>query len=212
MKTAVNSVIWTTLVLLAFCLSLVQGATALQYDRPATSAGELWRLFTCHWTHWSGNHLLWSAGTFALLAIACFRIAPRRGLACVVASAVSVGLAVSVGTGLAQYRGLSGIDSALFAMLATICVMENLAARDLPRAAAFAALLLALAGKLAYECVTGRALFVHEGASNIHPVPIAHAAGAATGVLLALVTHKRPFSRAASLIRKMHCQPPLARG
>jgi rhomboid family GlyGly-CTERM serine protease len=212
MKTSVTTVTCAILALVAFVIPLVASAPALQYDRAATSAGEFWRLFTCHWTHWSADHLLWSAGTFALLAIACLRIAAGRGFLCVAASALTVGLAVSVGTNLSQYRGLSGIDSALFAMLATICVMENLAARDRPRVAAFAALLFALGGKLAYECSTGRALFVHEDGSNIHPVPIAHAAGAVTGVLLALVRHRRPFSMPAGLIRKMHCQPPPARG
>ena len=92
MKIATHTATWTILVLLAFGIPFLPAATAsLEYDRAATSAGQLWRLVTCHWTHWSTHHLFWSGGAFAALAIACHRVAPRRGLACVAASAPVVG-------------------------------------------------------------------------------------------------------------------------
>jgi peptidoglycan/LPS O-acetylase OafA/YrhL len=132
-----------------------------------------------------------------VLAFACRRLPPRRGLACVVLSAIVVGLAILCGTRLDQYRGLSGIDSALFAMVATSCLIDSRAAGERGRTAGFAVLLLALAGKLAYECLTGQALFVNADATGIPPVPLAHAAGAATGVLMAVIRPCRPSHRSS---------------
>ena len=43
-------------------------AGRLQYERPALAAGELWRLLTCHFTHWSAEHLAWDALVFLAYA------------------------------------------------------------------------------------------------------------------------------------------------
>jgi len=217
MNAALRLLPWATLIVLALLSQLVPAVSgALEYDRAAVSAGQLWRLIACHWTHWSADHLFWSGGTFAALTFVSRRTAPRLGLACVACSAVIVGVAVSSVTQLARYRGLSGIDCALFALLATLFLFENLAAGAMRRAAGFGALLLALATKLAYECHTGAALFVHEHAGGISPVPLAHVAGALTGLVIAAAARFAPASSAiprnARLIRKYDCQPPLARG
>ena len=42
---------------------LPSAATGLQYDRAALAAGQGWRIFTCHWTHFSLDHLLWDLAT-----------------------------------------------------------------------------------------------------------------------------------------------------
>jgi rhomboid family GlyGly-CTERM serine protease len=184
--------IWTTLLILALTSNFLPSLThTLEYDRPASSAGQPWRLLTCHFTHWSPDHLFWSAGTFAALSFVAYRTAPRLGLACVAASALTVGLTISCGTQLTHYRGLSGIDSALFALLATLFLFDNLAARQMPRALASAALLLALAAKLAYECLTHSALFVRPDPAGVTPVPLAHAAGALTGLVIGTFARDR---------------------
>jgi hypothetical protein len=46
-------------------------STVLQFDRAALASGQVWRILTCHWTHWSADHLLWDAVAFAVLAWAC---------------------------------------------------------------------------------------------------------------------------------------------
>ncbi|MFH1528704.1 MAG: rhombosortase [Bacteroidota bacterium] len=87
----------------------------LQYDRAAIASGELWRLVTCHWTHWSVDHLLWDAVVFGFLAVLCERDGRLRLVACllVAATLIPIGLWWSHPQML-TYRGLSGIDSALF--------------------------------------------------------------------------------------------------
>src|SRR4051794_13049563 len=103
---------WILLALLAVAAQGFPEATsALQFDRAGVWAGQPWRLLTCHWTHWSGDHLLWSGGAFVVLGLASLRVAPGWGLACVGVAAVVVGGVVWLGTDLSRYRGLSGIDS-----------------------------------------------------------------------------------------------------
>jgi rhomboid family GlyGly-CTERM serine protease len=208
MRTILQLLPWVTLLALALASIFSPALTAaLEYDR--SSADQPWRLLTCHFTHWSPDHLLWSAGTFAALSFVAYRTAPRLGLACVTTAALTVTLTISCGTHLTHYRGLSGIDSALFALLATLFLFDNLAARQTPRALASAALLLALAAKLAYECLTHSALFVRPDPAGVTPVPLAHAAGAVTGLVLAAGAQRAP---GANLIRNNDCQPPPARG
>jgi rhomboid family GlyGly-CTERM serine protease len=149
----------------------------LEYDRGAVAGGELWRLVTGHLTHLSGEHLLWDALTFAVLAAACERRGRWRLAATLAVSAMAIPAALFVlEPGLAVYRGLSGLDMALAGLLA---------ATELRRGSRWAmAALLALGAKLAYELATGAVLFVAlEGAEA---VPLAHAVGAGAGVCVGL--------------------------
>src|SRR5690606_26707972 len=67
---------------------------ALQLDRTAVIAGEWWRLFTGHLTHWNGDHLLWDAVTFLALSVVCARHSSRQTLACLALAAPVISLAV----------------------------------------------------------------------------------------------------------------------
>jgi rhomboid family GlyGly-CTERM serine protease len=169
--------------LLPFAFPSIDGW--LQYDRPSIGAGEVWRLVTGHWTHWSADHLFWSGGAFLLLVGLC-RGSARRVLACVMLSAVAVGAAVWAGTDLQFYRGLSGIDSALFMMVAVDLMREKAREGELARLGVALALVAGFVAKLAYEWLTGGAVFVDALASGMTPVPLAHAVGAAVGVVMAL--------------------------
>ena len=164
----------------------------LQYDRAALAAGEVWRLVTCHWTHWSPDHLAWDAATFALLGWACARRSVRQYIATVCVSAMLIPLAVwQTHPDMVTYRGLSGIDSALLALLA-VGVLRDEAGPGGRRAVAWAcaAVLLGFAAKLAYELASGATLFVDAAAAGFVPVPLAHASGALVGAAVALVPIK----------------------
>jgi rhomboid family GlyGly-CTERM serine protease len=161
-------------------------SAALQYDRSAVAAGQFWRLLTCHWPHWSADHLLWSGGTFAVLVLVCRRLYPRQLLPCVLLSAPLVTGAVMFGTDLQTYRGLSGIDTALFTLLAIQILRENLADHRRVPAAAAGVLLLTLTAKIIYESITRGTLFVSADPSIMTPVPLAHFAGAVAGAIIAL--------------------------
>ncbi|MBI4602786.1 MAG: rhombosortase [Planctomycetes bacterium] len=184
-----------TLTLLAIATAALVSprlAEGLQLDRGAVASGEAWRLLTGHLTHWSPEHFLWDAGAFAVLGLLCERRGRRRYAACLGLSAAAIGLGFLLACPeLPAYRGLSGVDSALFALAAADLLGD--ARREGRRilAAAAAACLVALALKLAGELATGATPFVDAEASGFVPVPLAHALGAASGGAVALLSASR---------------------
>ncbi|MEA2488731.1 MAG: hypothetical protein QOH21_523, partial [Acidobacteriota bacterium] len=115
-----------------------------------TRGGEPWRWLTCHLTHWSHEQLLWDLVAFVALGIACERRHRAAFHATLVASALLIPLAVSLfAPEIGAYRGLSGIDAALFVLLLT---------RD--RSPVTFALGAAFLAKVGFEMVTASAVFV----------------------------------------------------
>ncbi|MHB8902511.1 MAG: rhombosortase, partial [Thermoguttaceae bacterium] len=91
----------------------------LQYDRTAVNGGQVWRLLTCQLTHWSWDHLFWDAAALLFLGWVLERQDRRSLLICLGLSVVLIPAVVHIGLpDLATYRGLSGIDSAVFVLLA----------------------------------------------------------------------------------------------
>jgi len=149
--------------------------TLLQFDRAAIGAGEIYRLVTSHWTHWSGDHLLWDVATFLILGIACERRDRARMLATTLLAALVMpaGLLILQPT-LQIYRGLSGLDSALFALLCVLIARErSVAWMAIPIAAFFI--------KTMIELSTQSAIFVDTASAHFTPVPLAHLFGAGIG-------------------------------
>ncbi|HET8577679.1 MAG TPA: rhombosortase [Methylomirabilota bacterium] len=159
-------------------LSVVPAAPAhLEWDRQAIEAGQYWRLLTGHSVHWSLAHLGWDAVAFVMLGAGCERLAPRRFLACSLVSAVLIGLGLwQLRPDLAAYRGLSGVDSALFTMLAATRLRAG------EKAVPILAYLVLFTGKLCFEALTGSALFVPVQLVGATPVPLAHLIGGTVGV------------------------------
>src|SRR5262249_8798336 len=82
------------------------GADALELRR----GGAMWRVVTCHFTHFSYEQLAWDAVAFLLLGLACERRHRAAFHATLLASIVFVPIAVLVFTPeVVAYRGLSGI-------------------------------------------------------------------------------------------------------
>src|SRR5262245_11548189 len=106
------------LVVVAIIVSLVSGmATWLQYDRLAVAHGEVWRLVSAHFVHWSMEHLFWDALALGALGWMCEREGALRLLATAAAAAVLIPSVIAFAEPqMTTYRGLSGIDSALFAL------------------------------------------------------------------------------------------------
>ena len=150
-------------------LSLLPGASRweLSFDRRWS---EPWRLFTGHLVHWSFDHLAWDLAVFVGLGVACELQSRRRTAAAVALAALAIALGTPLlAPGLTTYRGLSGLDAALFSLLAGRCLR-----RASPSARAAGALaLLALAGKIGWELATGVPLFL-TGTPGVAVVPAAH--------------------------------------
>jgi rhomboid family GlyGly-CTERM serine protease len=137
---------------------------------------ELWRIVTCHFTHFSYEQLAWDAVAFAFLGFACARRNRAAFHATLLASIALVPIAVlAFAPHVASYRGLSGLASAMFALLLT------LERRRLTWPVVLCA--IGFAGKIALEATTGGTLFVGSLGESVVSVPIAHIAGAVVGVI-----------------------------
>ncbi len=184
----------------AACLIMAFPSLAdwLQYDRSAVVEGQLWRIATCHLTHWSLDHLFWDVIALLFLGFVIEQDKRRRLLTCMGLSAVSIPLAVYVCMPeLSTYRGLSGIDSAVFMLLAIILLRDSWEQRDRGWGdrgwtLVCTALIVGFAAKTGFEFVTGTALFVDATAAEMLPVPLAHVIGAGIGVLCGVQWKPRP--------------------
>jgi len=162
-------------------------AAHLQYDRAAIAAGETWRLVSGHWTHYSLDHFVWDGLAFAALGIACERKSRSRFLVCLFASALMISLSVwLLLPEMEVYRGLSGIDSALFTFLAGVMWNDG-RRKDQPGQQAIAmACAIAFLLKAAVELVTGNTVFVRGMGLDAVGVPLAHIVGAGCGLVAGL--------------------------
>jgi rhomboid family GlyGly-CTERM serine protease len=184
------------------CVTLLLAALALLVHAAPTLAGRLewtdapggaWRSLTCHWTHFSGPHLLWSTAAFVVLGGVAELRSRARMVACVVAAAAAIGAAVHSGLiDLAAYRGLSGIDSALFVLVAVDELITSRRTADRATAAWAIAGLVLLTGKTAFEMRTGGTLFADVTSLGVTPVPAAHAVGGVVGLIVAVVPTPAP--------------------
>ncbi len=111
--------------------------------------------------------------------------------------------------GMERYRGLSGLDSAFFALLAAEVLREKWREGRRLWALAVLAAALAFAGKIAWELATGTAVFVDSAAAGMVPVPLAHLVGAACG---AAVGALEPFQGSVSPRRRGGAERDQERG
>jgi len=174
---------------LAYCLPGV--SSILQYDRDRISSGEIWRLLTSHWAHWSAEHLLWDVVVFMILLALSFRINLKEtGIVLGSASAViPLGL-YFLQPELICYRGLSGLDTALFAFVAVHLVKSLKQKGDRVGQVLVLMILAGLGLKIAFEAFVGEAFFVTRMAPNVIVVPLAHIIGAGIGLLLPILIHR----------------------
>ncbi len=169
-------------------------ATALlEFDRSAVAAGQWWRLVTSNLTHWSAQNLFWNLVVFAVLGCLCEARGRARYAVCLSASALAVGISVLLfEPNLATCRGISGVDSAFFALLAVTVLRAHWAVRNWRWVAAVGVLVVGFAVKIIVELTTGRAVFVDSAAAGFTPMPLAHAVGAAVGGLAAISDLRLP--------------------
>lgn len=140
---------------------------------------EPWRIVTCHFTHWTYEQLAWDALAFAGLGLACARRNLLAFHATLLASVILIPLAVfAFAPHVSAYRGLSGIDSALFALLLVHARRSKVA---IVCAIGFVA-------KIAFEMTTGGAVFASDMGTDVIAVPVAHVAGAVVGAIAGTIS------------------------
>jgi hypothetical protein len=80
------------------------------------------------------------------------------------------------------YRGLSGIDTALFGLIVADLLGRRLIERNWKSAFWFSLLLVGLLAKMLAETLAGTNIFVSD--TSFVPVPIAHLIGAVIGLMI----------------------------
>ena len=161
-----------------------QMTSLLQFDRTAIMQGEIWRIFTGHLTHWSLSHLIWDILVFLLLAGVIERFSRRRLLACFTSASLIISLLVfTFLPEMTFYRGLSGIDSALFVMLLVVFYHQRASGHSLLHKMPYYLLGILFIGKTVFELSTSHAFFV-QSSDLFVPVPLAHLGGALVGWII----------------------------
>ena len=200
---------WITLALAGFaCLvhASPAWAPALEFNRVAINThGEIGRFFTGHLVHFGVDHLTWDVTALLLLGVMA-ESENRRTFALTLAAAAFV---ISAGVWawqpqLETYRGLSGLDSALFGLVCARLVADG---RRACHGFSIAVGGLALAGfalKCGAELTTGTTVFAHNSGAGYVPVPLAHLIGAVVGLVAAAVERSRPQKKPAPAGTNQH--------
>jgi len=157
-----------------------------QYDRTRIEGWEVWRLVSGNFAHWSGEHIFWDLLVFAVLGI-LISLRHRISVFILLAlSSISISATVYfIHPSMQYYRGLSGIDSALFIYFGLDFISASIRNGKYRIAFAGISLILLLAAKTVFEIISGTNLFVVSG--SFVPVVTAHLAGIFTGILVFLV-------------------------
>jgi rhomboid family GlyGly-CTERM serine protease len=156
---------------------------SFQYDATAIANGEIWRNISGHFAHWSFIHLFWDALAFLILGCICSFRSLKDFIFLILLSSLIISFSVEIfHPGMRCYRGLSGIDSALFCYAALNYIRDSIENKRGAFALAGSAAIVLICGKTIYEIATGSTLFV--GSSNFIPLPIAHITGAIAGAMV----------------------------
>lgn len=160
-------------------------AASLQLDRAIPLLAEPWRLVMCQLCHFGRDHFSWDIAVFIALGLICERIRRREFIQTLLGSAVLIPIFTFMfQPSLQIYRGLSGVDSALFGLLAAMLISENLQNRHRIGLILSISLLVAFGLKLLIELRFGVAVFADSTADGYIPVPLAHLIGLLVGATI----------------------------
>ena len=163
-------------------------AEAWEYNRESILHGEWSRLLTGHLTHWNFDHFVWDAATLLVLGVACVWRSVGRTVSALLGSAVAISASlVWLQPDVATYRGLSGLDSALFTLLAAMIWRESRRTGRWKLGTVAIAAALGFLAKAAYESATGATLFVDSANAGFIPLASAHLIGGAVGAIVGLM-------------------------
>jgi len=195
-RARLNQLPWFTFALAAAALVWAQLPDAIRWlelDRSAFLQAQLWRVWTGHLVHYDHVHLFWDLAVLLLLGsllecgLSGLTPVGRRSLGQVLAiSGAAISVAVLIfQPQLTRYRGLSGIDSTLFAWLAARLFQRAWSENHRLHITLSGLALFGFAAKCIVETATGKAIFVDSVDAGFVPVPLAHLVGAAVGLVAA---------------------------
>ena len=172
---------------LLFCIIEVSSflwGSALQYDRIGIlEHSQFWRLLSGHFTHWGCEHFIWDALAFLIASFVLLRISFFKLIFVILFSILFISLWIlCFDPSVRYYRGLSGVDEALFFFLTLSVIFFSIKNRSYTACLTGIIFLSFLSIKLGYEFFSGKMLFV----GNISGAKLllsAHFAGAVAGVI-----------------------------
>jgi rhomboid family GlyGly-CTERM serine protease len=170
---------WVTVALAFAALGMYRlpEATALfEYSRTGIGRCEVWRLVTAHFTHFGLDHLRWDLAVFCAFGTLAEFNNRRSFLITLGAASIAITVAVAVfQPEIENYRGLSGLDSALFGLVMIGELLEGWAERRFLACGLCGLACLGFGAKTLYELMAGRTVFVEN--SLFSPIPLAHLVG-----------------------------------
>ncbi len=174
-------------------------SSALIFDRAAIRSGELWRVFSGSWVHYSTEHLRNNVAAVAACGLMLGRRGPGLSLALLPLSSLAIGAGVfALRRDVERFAGLSGIACGL----ATYAAVSGVS-RGGRQAFASWSLLAAVIGKILFELATGSSIFAGAAAPDEHPVlALSHLLGASAGVATGLWEHRDLVRRATRRDRR----------
>jgi rhomboid family GlyGly-CTERM serine protease len=136
--------------------------------------------------HWNVEHLFWDLLMFVMLGAICESRCRGFYYATLLLTAVAIPIAVAwMHPEITEYRGLSGLDTAIFSLLISLQLLRS-SHREAQSRFVFGGIWLLLCGKLLYEFWTGQTLFVQD--TSFAPIPMAHLVGVVVGLLVAIAS------------------------
>jgi rhomboid family GlyGly-CTERM serine protease len=166
--------------------------SALEFDSAAIHQGELWRLLSGNLVHFGRNHFLLDVGVFLILGLLYEPYFRRSFPWLLLTMGLAIGLACfSFADEHTRMRGLSGVDSGLFA--AALYVEFGLARKERSRWWWVGPTAILFAVKTMYETTTGEPLLGTE--SLLGPMKLAttaHLSGVVAAILFCAARQDAP--------------------
>ena len=169
----------------AWVAAAVPGSLSLlQYHREGILSGEAWRVLSGHVVHAGTTHLTWDVAGLLAIGFLFEEALGARYWTVWIVSAVTISTGLLLfDLDLAAYCGLSGVLNGLWVAGSVAAADRERRRGRVGRAWFYGICLAVLAAKLAFETLTGHAIFTNAASLGADPVPHAHVMGALGGLL-----------------------------
>lgn len=166
-----------------------------EWDKEKIFISGIYRVFTCHFTHFGFNHFFWDTLIFFLLAIIIENNDRRLFINFLIFHSLLIAFVNYVTIDLA-YRGLSGTDSGLYGIM-----LLNIFYKQKKLQKYILLLLVLFFCKIFYEVCSQKTLFVVQSHELFIPAYQAHLAGFLSGVFVFLFSKHNKIICPNSLLR-----------